>query len=161
MPRASPVPGGALIILHARLCPRLRKNVCLSPDHPQSGRADITAERRKDIPIAVCFVLLLRLFSPPVSQFGLVGGWGTNSDKWVVFGWVDELNPSVEELTENQNWYKHGAWPAWQGGVAEQEDSSLFQWQSAVRSAQDVVLQGYLLKQGQGAFPDCWEAFQL
>lgn len=51
-----------------------------------SGRADLTAERRKAVPIAVCFVLLLRLVSSLVSQFVLVGWWGTNSDKWVVLG---------------------------------------------------------------------------
>lgn len=73
-------------------------------------------------------------------QFDLLGWWGTNSDKWVVFRSIDELNPSVEELSGKQNWYKDEAWPVWQGGVSEHQDSSHFQWQSAPRSAQDVVL---------------------
>lgn len=28
-------------------------SVCLSPDHPQSGRVDLTAVRREDIPMAL------------------------------------------------------------------------------------------------------------
>lgn len=58
----------------------------------------------------------------------------------------------MEELSENQNWYKDRAWPAWQGGVAEQQVSSPFLWQNALSSAQDVVLWGPFLNRDRGLF---------
>lgn len=62
MPRVNSVLGKVFKSLHARLCPRLWKNVCLSvclsPDHPQSRTVDLRAVRRKDMPMALCFVLL-------------------------------------------------------------------------------------------------------